>query len=71
MRDQHPETRCSFCAPVMAAVAMLLLAGCAGSPSAYEADKVTICHKGNETLVIPANALTAHLGHGDTRGPCE
>ena len=31
--------------------------------------KVTICHKGN-TLEISENALDAHLGHGDTVGPC-
>lgn len=34
------------------------------------ADKVTVCHKGKKTLVIARPALQAHLGHGDTRGPC-
>lgn len=33
-------------------------------------DTVEICHNG-ETLEIPVEALSAHLGHGDTLGPCE
>jgi len=53
------------------AAAMLLLAGCASYPHAYEADKVTICHKDKKTLVLPASAVDAHLAHGDYRGPCE
>jgi hypothetical protein len=37
--------------------------------------KVTICHKpdhkkGGKTLVVDAPAVPAHLGHGDTLGPC-
>jgi len=32
--------------------------------------KVTICHKGKETITISINALPAHLGHGDTEGAC-
>ena len=36
--------------------------------------KVTICHKpgthAEHTLVIPTSALKAHLGHGDSLGPC-
>ena len=32
--------------------------------------KVTICHKGRNTLSISINALPAHLAHGDTCGPC-
>ena len=33
-------------------------------------EKVTICHKGKNTITISENALTAHLNHGDTRGKC-
>ena len=33
-------------------------------------EKVTICHKGKNTITVSANALTAHLNHGDTRGEC-
>ena len=32
--------------------------------------KVTVCHKGRETITISINALPAHLGHGDTEGAC-
>jgi hypothetical protein len=33
------------------------------------AKKVSVCHKG-QTLEIPEAAVEAHLGHGDTLGPC-
>ena len=42
----------------------------------YE-EKVTICHipPGNpsnaQTMRVPESAVDAHLGHGDTLGPCE
>lgn len=45
------------------------LSGCAAHTTAYQARKVTVCHKG-KTLVIPDSALQAHLGHGDERGAC-
>jgi hypothetical protein len=32
--------------------------------------KVTLCHKGKNTLSVDANAVPAHLAHGDTLGPC-
>jgi microcystin-dependent protein len=32
--------------------------------------KVTICHKGKNTITISKKALPAHLRHGDTVGPC-
>jgi hypothetical protein len=32
-------------------------------------NKVTLCHKG-QTLELPEPAVQAHLGHGDTLGPC-
>ena len=31
--------------------------------------KVTICHKG-QTLEVAEPAVQAHIGHGDTLGPC-
>jgi len=33
--------------------------------------KVTICHKGKNTLSIAESALQAHLNHGDTEGACQ
>jgi hypothetical protein len=35
-----------------------------------EEEKVTICHKGKNTITIGISALPAHLAHGDTMGPC-
>lgn len=32
--------------------------------------KVTVCHKGRNTLTIARAALNAHLGHGDQVGSC-
>jgi hypothetical protein len=43
-------------------------------PSDGNEEKVLICHKpdkkGGHTLSIAEAAVPAHLGHGDTRGPC-
>lgn len=33
-------------------------------------DKVTICHKGKQTITVAEPAVEAHLRHGDTLGPC-
>ena len=33
-------------------------------------DKITICHKGKNSISISINALQAHLDHGDTVGAC-
>ncbi len=45
-----------------------------GAGRAGKCKKVTICHKpgapDQRTLVIPIQALPAHLRHGDTVGPC-
>ncbi len=43
---------------------------CGGPPN-----QVTICHSpGNSnnptTIMVSANAVAAHLAHGDTLGPC-
>lgn len=32
--------------------------------------KVTICHKGKNTITVGAAAVPAHLRHGDTIGSC-
>ena len=37
--------------------------------SQYGGHLVTICHKGH-TITVDEHALPAHLGHGDTLGPC-
>jgi hypothetical protein len=38
-------------------------------------DDLTICHKpgtaAEQTLTVTASALGAHIGHGDTTGPCD
>ncbi len=44
-----------------------------GTP--VEGEKVLVCHKpnskkGGKTLSISSSAVPAHLGHGDTLGPC-
>ena len=42
--------------------------------TAGEGEKVLVCHKpdkkGGHTLSLPQSAVPAHLGHGDTLGPC-
>ena len=32
--------------------------------------KVTLCHKGKNTITVGAPAEAAHLRHGDERGGC-
>ncbi len=36
--------------------------------------RITVCHKpgtpAEKTMTLPAPAVQAHLGHGDTPGPC-
>ena len=33
-------------------------------------EKILVCHKGKQTMELPASALSGHLNHGDHRGPC-
>jgi outer membrane biosynthesis protein TonB len=33
--------------------------------------KITICHKGKNTITISENAWPAHYAHGDYKGPCK
>ncbi len=55
-------------------VSLLLVSGMVAAQGKNE--KVTICHipPGNpanaHTITVSANALDAHLAHGDTQGPC-
>jgi hypothetical protein len=32
--------------------------------------KVTLCHKGKNSITVGQPAVKAHLKHGDTLGPC-
>lgn len=52
----------------------LSLAACATAvvPTGGKAggDTVFICHKGKKTMELPSEAVNAHIGHGDTYGPC-
>jgi len=36
-----------------------------------DADKVLVCHNSEKNLLLGAPGLSAHLEHGDTKGPCE
>lgn len=48
-------------------------AGFSAKSSYAVADTVTVCHvppDPDQTLEISESALSAHLGHGDTEGPC-
>jgi hypothetical protein len=37
----------------------------------FDNDKVTLCHKGRQTITVEASDVPAHLAHGDTLGACE
>ena len=37
----------------------------------YGKTKVTICHKGKNTITVSQAALKAHLAHGDKLGACQ
>lgn len=53
-----------------AAHACVLVAPHAGGAKGGGGGEVTICHKGKKTMTLPAEAVGAHLDHGDHRGPC-
>jgi hypothetical protein len=67
-------------AGLLAAVMLVALAAIAyastdrSKPAAaqyqYGGKKVTICHKGKNTITISVNAWRAHEAHGDTIGTC-
>lgn len=58
------------------ATAILILIFLVPMVTVAQENKVTICHypPGNtdnpQTITIDESALQAHLGHGDTLGPC-
>jgi hypothetical protein len=61
---------------VVAFVALGAVGLASGSTSSAQAQyapgtKVTLCHKGKNTITVSQNALKAHLAHGDTVGPCK
>ncbi len=55
---------------VFAALGGVGLASVAVGVAQYQYGKVTICHKGKNTISISVNAWPAHAAHGDTEGPC-
>lgn len=60
----------------LAALALVTLASASSTVGARPSGSdVTVCHKpgtpAEKTLVLPAPAARAHLGHGDTRGECD
>lgn len=69
------DSRLKLVAPIL--ICIIFLPGCTvdvyGETYATEygpEEKVSICHKGKKTLTLPRAAVDAHLGHGDTLGPC-
>ena len=54
---------------LLSTLAILTLCGLSHGALAA-AERVTICHKNVQTASIAAPALSAHLQHGDTEGPC-
>ena len=52
---------------VAAIPAILLLAAFSLNAQAAPKEKVQICHKDREVIEVSANAVDAHLGHGDWR----
>jgi len=58
---------------LLAFLLVLPLSGCVLVPVGLiggPAGKDLVCHKGKKTLELPREAVSAHLGHGDHRGPC-
>jgi hypothetical protein len=60
---------------VFAALGGVGLAQTTSSAAQYQYGKVTICHQAgldSETvgITVAAEAVPAHLSHGDTMGPC-
>jgi hypothetical protein len=52
----------------MSACAIVPMDGYGGGSAS--GGSVIVCHKGKKTLELPQEAARAHIGHGDTYGPC-
>jgi hypothetical protein len=46
------------------------LASIAVGVAQYQYGKVTICHKGKNTISVAVRSWPAHAAHGDTQGAC-
>lgn len=46
------------------------LASIAVGVAQYQYGKVTICHKGKNTISVAVRSWPAHAAHGDTQGTC-
>lgn len=57
---------------LLAFLLILPLSGCVLLPAELTGPPRNdlVCHKGKKTLELPRDAMSAHLGHGDYRGPC-
>lgn len=53
-----------------AANACVLVGPSSGGAKSGGGGEVTLCHKGKKTMTLPAEAVGAHMDHGDHRGPC-
>ena len=58
--------------PMLAVLSAVLLCGCAViyEPDIRSDKNTVICHKGKQTLVLPEEAVGAHIAHGDSYGDC-
>jgi hypothetical protein len=51
-------------------VSVNVIATPAPTPTPTASEKTTVCHKGKNSISLPANAIPPHLKHGDTLGAC-
>ena len=74
------QSRRIILAGMLSSIALVAFAAFAGvgfangsiSSAQYQyGKKVTICHKGKNTITISQSALKAHLAHGDKLGACQ
>ena len=58
--------------PMLAVLSAVLLSSCAViyEPDMRSDKNTVICHKGKQTLVLPDEAVGAHIAHGDSYGDC-
>jgi hypothetical protein len=60
---------------ILSILTVLLVSACVDIPEDGRGGKAgggtaLVCHKGKKTLELPQEAVQAHLGHGDSLGPC-